>query len=312
MAQPTNTFSAFDAVGNREDISDLIANVSPYDTPVQSLIGTGEATATLTEWQSDTLDAADGANAVIEGDDAVGDSISPTTRLRNTLQTSDKVVIITTIQERVNKAGRESEVNYQVMKKAKSLKTDIETILTSNQARDAGSDTVARKLRGLEGWYATNTSRGTGGANGTDTAAATDGTQRALTESLLKTVQQTAYTNGASIKAAICGPFNRTQISAFTGGATKFFNVQDKRLIATLTMYESDFHILKIIPDRFTRDRTLHLIDPEYLRVLWLEPLTSQNLSITGLTRRKQLWGTYTLEVGTERAHAVVADLTTT
>jgi len=312
MAQPTNTFSAFDAIGNREDLSDLIANVSPYDTPVMSLIGTGEATSTLTEWQSDTLDAADGGNAVIEGDDATGDSITPTTRLRNTLQTSDKVVIITTIQERVNKAGRESEVNYQVMKKAKSLKTDIETILTSNQARDAGSDTVARKLRGLEAWYATNTSRGAGGANGTDSAAATDGTQRALTESLLKTVLQTAYTNGASIKAAVCGPFNRTQISAFTGGATKFYNVQDKRLIATLTMYESDFHVLKIIPDRFTRDRTLHLIDPEYLRVLWLEPLTSQNLSVTGLTRRKQLWGTYTLEVGTERAHAVVADLTTT
>lgn len=312
MAQPTNTFSAFDAIGNREDLSDLIANVSPYDTPGISLFGSGEATATLHEWQSDTLDAADGANAVIEGDDAVGDVITPTTRLRNTLQTSDKVVITTTIQERVDKAGRASEQNYQVMKKAKSLKTDMETIVFSNQARDAGSDTVARKLRGMEGWYATNVSLGAGGVVGTDSVAAVDGTQRPLTEALLKTVLQTAYTNGATIKVALCGPFNRTVISGFTAGATKFYNVQDKKLIATVTVYESDFHMLKIVPDRFVRDRTLHLLDPEYGKVSYLEPMQMQDLAITGLTRKKQIFVTYTLEVGTERAHAKVADLTVT
>lgn len=311
MAQPANTFSAFDAVGNREDLSDLIANVDPYDTPAMSLLRTETAKATLKEWQSDTLEAANLANAVIEGDDAVGDVIAPTVRLRNTLQTSTKVVIVSTIQERVDKAGRASELSYQIMKRGKRLKTDMEGIIMSNQARDAGSDTVARKLRGMEAWYATNVSRGAGGASGTDTTAATDGTQRPFSEALLKTVLQLGYTNGANLKYAMFGPFNRTQMSAITGGATKFYNTQDKRLIATITVYESDFHVLKIVPNRFTRDRTLHLLDPEYAAVAWLEPITMQELAVTGLTKKRQMWGSFTLQVDTERAHAVVADLTT-
>lgn len=311
MAQPTNTFSAFDGIGNKEDLSELIANVDPYDTPFMSLVRTETAKATLKEWQSDTLDAADGANAVIEGDDATGDAITATTRLRNTLQTSDKVVIVTTIQDRVDKAGRSSELAYQIMKKGKALKKDMETILLSNQARVAGNDTTARLLRGMEAWYSSNTSRGAGGAAGGDLTAATDGTQRALTESLLKTVLQTAYTNGGNIKYAMAGPFNRTQISAFTAGATKFYNVQDRRLIATVTALETDFHVLKIVPNRWQRDRTLHLIDPEYAAVAWLEPITMQELAVTGLTKKRQIWGSYTLQVDTEKAHAVVADLTT-
>lgn len=311
MAQPAETFSAFDAVGNREDLSNLIANVDPYDTPFMSLLRTDTATATLTEWQSDTLDAPNLANAVIEGDDTAGEAITPTVRLRNSLQTSKKNLVISTIQEKVDKAGRASEMSYQIMKKGKRLKTDMEGIVSQNQARDSGSDTVARKLRGMEAWYATNISRGAGGANGTDTTAATDGTQRAFSEALLKTVLQLAYTNGANIKYAMFGPFNRTQMSAITGGATKFYNVQDKRLIATITVYESDFHVLKIIPNRFSRDRTLHLLDPEYAAIAWLEPIGMRDLAITGLTNKKLIWGTYTLKVDTERAHGVVADLTT-
>jgi hypothetical protein len=218
LYQPTNTFSSFDAIGNREDLSDLIANVDPYDTPAMSLLRTETAKATIKERQSDTLEAPNLANAVIEGDDAVGDVIAPTVRLRNTLQTSTKIVIVSTIQERVDKAGRASELSYQIMKRGKRLKTDMEGIIMSNQARDAGSDTVARKLLGMEAWYATNVSRGAGAANGTDTTAATDGTQRPFSEALLKTVLQLPAFSfpRQSPEAAIGTPSRRdTRVAAY-------------------------------------------------------------------------------------------------
>lgn len=313
-AVPTNTFQAFQAIGNREDLSEMIYNISPAQTPFMSLIGRDDVENALTEWQTDTLAAVDLANAVVEGDDATNDAVGPTTRVSNYCQTSDKVAVVSTIQNTaIKKAGRKSsEMAYQMVKRGKELKRDAESIILSNQAPAAGSAAVARKVRPLDSWYATNVSNGAGGANGTSATARTDGTQRNISETLVKTVMQLAYVAGGEPKILMVGPVNRVNCSSqLTGGATKFYRVEDKKLIATVAVYETDYGPLKIVPNRFQRDRDAHLLDPEFLAIGYLESPASQDLAISGLTRKKQIWMSYTLINKNEGAHALVADLNT-
>ena len=300
-------------MGNREDLSDIIYMVSPFDTPFQSMAGRATATSTTHEWQTDALPAADGNNAQIEGDDAAAAAVVPTTRLSNRTQISSKTVSVSTIQDSaVDKAGRKKELAYQIEKTMRALKVDIETILTGNQAPVTGNASTATKLRPLCGWYASNDSRGAGGADGTTSAAATDGTSRAMSETLLRTVLTNIYTNSNSFATTIMsGPGQRANLSTvLTGGATKFYSVEDKKLTATVSVYDSDFGPLKLIPNRFQRARDVHVINPEFWAVAWLEAIQMQDLAITGLSRKKQLWGTYTLESRNEAASGVVADLT--
>lgn len=314
MAAPSGTFQSFQAIGNREDLAEAIYNISPADTPLQSMVDREEADAPYTEWQTDSFAAADSNNAVIEGDDATNDTVSPTTRVGNYCQTSDKVCQVSTQQNTaIRKAGRKgTEMAYQMVKRSKELKRDQETILMSNQAPVVGNATTARKLRPLCGWYATNDSRGVGGADGTTSTAATDGTQRNFSETLLKTAMQLCYDAGAEPKILMVGSVNRINASSqLSGGATKFYKVEDKKLVATISVYETDFGPLKIVPNRFQRARDAHLLDPEFLSVAYLEPYQQQDLSVTGLTRRKQIWATYTLKVKNEAAHGIIADLNT-
>ena len=156
MAQPSNTFDTYDSVGEREDLSDVIYNISPTDTPFLSSAAKTQATAVLHEWQTDSLASASTSNAVIEGDEATADSISATTRLSNSCQIMDKVITISGTQEAVDKAGRASELAYQIAKAAKELKRDMEATLTGNQAEVAGNASTARKFGSLGSWVATN------------------------------------------------------------------------------------------------------------------------------------------------------------
>ena len=175
MAQPADTFSSYDAVGNREDLIDTIYNIDPTDVPFMSGIAHVSADGTKHEWQTDSLTAASATNAVIEGDDATTDASTATTRLDNQCQISDKVARVTGTQNAVVKAGRRDEMAYQVTKRVKELKRDMESSLLANNAKVAGNDTTARELAGIESWIVTNSS---GGA--TATAATGDGTDAAL------------------------------------------------------------------------------------------------------------------------------------
>lgn len=312
MTVPSNTFQTYQAVGNREDLSDVITMVSPANTPFLTMIETGKATNTYHEWQTDALAAADGNNAQIEGDDATAGSVTPTVRLGNRCQTSEKVVSISTVQDSGTKsAGRGKEMAYQMEKKMKELKIDMETILTSNQAPVVGNASTASKLRPLCGWYATNVSRGGSGANGTSSAAATDGTQRAVTEAMIRSALTSNYQNSNSFATTIMvSPAQKVNLSTtLSGGATKFYSIEDKTLTATISVYDSDFGPLKIVPNRFQRSRDLHILNPEYWAIAYLEGMQSQDLARTGRNRKKQIWATYTLESRNEAASAVVADL---
>ena len=184
MAVLTNTYLTFSAVGNREDLLDKITNISPTDVPFTTMCGETTAKATFHEFQTDTLATA-AQNAQLQGDDVTFGAASPTTRIGNRTQIMRKEVIVSGTQEAVDKAGRNSELVYQMGKRRDELKRDKEFVLCSNQAPVTGNSATAPQLRPLCGWITTNTDRGVGGANGTVSAAATDGTQRALTLAMI-------------------------------------------------------------------------------------------------------------------------------
>jgi len=312
MAQPTNTFDTYDSIGEREDLSDVIYNISPTDTPFLSSAAKVKATAVLHEWQTDSLAAASTSNAVIEGDEATLDAVTATTRLSNSCQIMDKTVVITGTQEVVDKAGRASELAYQIAKKAKELKRDLEAQLTTNNAEVTGSATAAREMGSLRAWVATNDVMGTSGTSGSvGNTAATDGTQRVFTESLLKTVIKSVWEAGGNPTMVMVGPFNKQKLSGFTGNSTRFDAGADATLYTSVDVYASDFGQLQVVPNRFSRDRDAWVLDMDYWGVAFLRDFTMHDIAKTGDADKKQLLIEATLESRNEAASGVVADVTT-
>ena len=313
MAQVSGTYSKYDAVGLREDLTDIIYNISPTDTPFMSSIAKSKATAVNHEWQLDSLAAASASNAQIEGDEVSFSAPSSTTRRGNVTQIATKSVIISGTLEAVNKAGRNSELAYQISKASKELKRDMETSLCDNNAQVAGDDSTARELSGLGSWLKTNQSAGAGGsAPGTSgTNARTDGTQRAFTEDQLKTVIKSVWDNGGDPSMVMVGSFNKQKLSGFTGGSTRFDPAENKRLVAAVDVYESDFGALQVTPNRFQRARDAFVITPDLFAVAFLRDFSLEDLAKTGDAMKQFLLVEYTLESRNESGSGIVADLTT-
>jgi len=321
MAKQTNAFASYDAVGNREDLTDVIYDISPTETPFVTAIGKTKAKAVLHEWQTDSLAAAVTTNAQLEGDVVAGTASTATTRLQNTCQISRKDVVVTGTQEAVDKAGRDSEMRYQTAKRGKELLRDMESSLAGNQGAVTGGTTTARKLRSLESWITTNTNRNTAatataGANSTaQTAAATDASElRTLTEAMLKNVVQQCFSSGGMTTGKeflMVGPYNKTVVSGFTGRSSARQNIGEQKIQAAANLYASDFGDIRIVPSLFSRERTATLVCPEYAAVSYLRPISRKNLAVTGDSERKFMQAEYTLEMRNEAAFGVVADLNT-
>ena len=312
MAQPTNTFDTYDSVGEREDLSDVIYSISPTDTPFISSAAKTKATAVLHEWQTAALAAAATNNAVIEGDEATLDAVSATTRLSNSSQIMDKTVVITGTQESVDKAGRASELAYQIAKKAKELKRDMEATVTGNQAEVAGNSSTARKFGSLGAWIETNDDLGASGSSGgAGNTARTDGTQRAFTEAQLKSVIKSVWNEGGDPSMIMVGPFNKQKLSGFTGNSTRFDAGADATLYTSVDVYASDFGQLQVVPNRFSRDRDAYILDMNYFAIAFLRDFSMHELSKTGDSEKRQLLVEATLESRNEKASGLVADLTT-
>jgi hypothetical protein len=314
MAQPTNTFDTYDAIGIREDLQDVIYSISPTETPFMSSAAREQVKNTFHEWQTDALAAAVTNNAVIEGDDATLDAASATSRIGNYTQIMDKTVVITGTQESVDKAGRASELAYQIAKKSKELKRDIESTLLTNQARAAGNSTTARTFGSIGAWIATNDNLAGDGTsptanNGSD--ARNDGTQRALTEDMLKEVIKNVWNAGGNPSVVMVGPFNKQKISGFTGGSTRFDASEDKTLYTSIDVYSSDFGDLEVVPNRFSRDRDALVLDMDYWSVGFLRDFTMHELAKTGDAEKRQLLVELTLISRNEAASGGVFDLTT-
>lgn len=317
MSVPSGTTQTYQAVGRREDLTDVIHDVTPTDTPFMSAIQKGSASNTFHEWQTDALAAADGTNKVIEGDDATNETMDPTVRLGNYTQIMDKVVQVSSSQRASNNAGRGDELSYQLQKRSKEIKRDMESRLTGNYASASGNATTARECAGYEAWIQTNDSRGAGGSNtafsGGIQAAATDGTQRVFSETLLKDVLQLCWENGADPSMIMVGAFNKKQASGFTGIADAVRETGNKRatIVGAADVYVSDFGQLDIVPNRFSRSRSALVVDPSMWKLCYYERFKTVDLAKTGHSDRKMLSVEFTMEACNEKGSGCVADLTT-
>jgi hypothetical protein len=320
MTAPSGTYQAFQAIGNREDLTDAIYNLSPTETPFVSMAAKVKAKSVLHEWQTDELAAA-AKNSNIEGDDSAVNTAVPTVRLTNRLQIFKKTIQVSGTQEIVDKAGRDGEIAYQLMKRGKEIKRDIEFGLTQNQASSAGSASSPRQLASVESWLNTNrTSVGTGTAQTTfgfssgDTAAPVDSTVTgSMTESNLKNMISEAWSQGGSPTVVLVGPGAKKKISSFAGIATLYreagTTAKGTRIIGAADVYVSDFGEHRIVPSRFSRDRTVLILDMDYWAVAQLRGMTKEKLAKTGDSEKWHLLTELTLECRNEKASAKITDV---
>ncbi len=326
MSQTSNTFDTFNAKGIRESLSNVIYNISPEETPFMSNIGRESVKNTFFEWQTDSLAAASTTNAQIEGDDVSSyDSTAATVRLGNYTQVSRKTLILSGTLESVDKAGRRSELAYQLAKRSAELKRDMESIMLTNQAASGGSagvSTAIRKTGSLLAFLKTNTDKGTGGADPSYTtqpnATRTDSLaadQRTFTEAILKSVIQKVWTAGGTPKVLMVGPVNKQRVSGFAGIAEIRKEVTGNKpgvIIGAADVYVSDFGAVSVVPNRFQRERDAFVLDPEYASVCYLRPFQTIELAKTGDAEKRMIVVEWGLKVNTEAAHGLAADLTTT
>ena len=317
MAIATNTFTTFAAKGIRENLANIIYNISPEETPFQSNIGKDSVQNTLYEWQTDSLQAA-ATNAQLEGDDITSyDPVTATVRMQNYVQISRKTVVLSATEEIVNKAGRKSELAYQLAKKGAELKRDMELVMVQSQVASAGSTSAARTTGSVLAFIKTNTD-----TTGTDPSYSTlpnslrtDGTVRAFTETILKNVIQKTWTSGGTPKILMTGPVNKQRVSGFAGIAATRYNIEGGAKPATIVgaadVYVSDFGNVTVVANRFQRERDALVLDPEYASVAYLRPFQQIELAKTGDAEKRLLIVEYGLKITSENAHGLAADLTT-
>ncbi len=314
------TQTTYNSVGNAESLADIIYNVSPQDTPFISAIASVAATGTKHEWQTDEF-AAPTVNAAIEGNDAVLVASTPTTRLANYTQIFTKNGAVSGTQEIVGKKGRDSEMQYQLGKRVVEIKKDMELALIGNQAPSAGSATTARQLRPLAGWIETNINAGTDFEAGTDTEAMEEGTLRDFTEEMLKDVIQQCYEAGGNPSMIMVAPSKKGFISNnFGGSGDKVTTFRSQDSITTgnvVEIYQSDFGLLDVVPNRVMKSATaalnnedkVYVLDTNYWAVANLRELQYINLAKTGDSDKFQLIAEITLEARNEASSGAVFDL---
>ena len=311
MAQPTNTFDTYDSVGIREDLSDIIYNVSPEETPFMSKSAKTTAKNTLTEWQTDSLRAS-AANAHIEGDATTAEARTATTRLGNYTQIFKNAVVVSDSDDSVDNAGRSKEIAYQTLKIAKEQKLDIEKALFDNNARVAGSATAARELAGAPVWLTSNTVKGSGGAdaNGTGTNARTDGALTAFSQTKFDTVMQSIWESGGNPDTVYLSAFQMNKALGFTGNNNQRSAVQagDERVIKSLAVYVTPWGSVEFMPSRENRSRDVFIMQDDMWEIATLRGTKNVALAKTGDNTTRQVVTELTLCAKNQAANGGIFD----
>jgi hypothetical protein len=317
MAQPSNTFDSYDAVGIREDLSDVITNISPEETPFHTKSAKSRARNTLHEWQTDSLRAS-AANAHIEGDATTAEARSATTRLGNYTQIFKNAVVVPDTDEGLDKAGRAREIAYQTLKIAKEQKLDIEKALFDNNARAAGNSTTARELAGAPAWLTSNTDFGANegaDATGDGTDARTDETTTliAFSQARFDGVMQSIWENGGNPDTVYLSAFQMNVALGFTGNNNQRSAVQagDERVIKSLAVYVTPWGTIEFMPSRENRSRDVFIMQDDMWEVATLRPTKNVALAKTGDNTTRQVVTELTLVCKNEAANGGVFDNTT-
>lgn len=323
MAVAANTFQSTSAVGNREELSDVVSSISPEDTPIYSMIEKIKFKTTHPEWETDDL-AAPAANIQLEGDEYTFGATTPAERMGNYTQIMRKEGIISGTQDATDNAGNVEQVKYQKLKKGVELRKDAEFAIVDTNASVAGA---AREFGSLPTWLETNVSRGASGANGGFssstglTTAPTDGTQRAFTKTIMDDVMQQGYTEGANFKHVFCSPYVKSVFVTFMSDSNvaqfryAASNGKNNSIVANADVYEGPFGKVMIHPNRVMAGgaglaRNVFFVDPEYLQFGWFRKIKEdKQVAKTGDAKKFVLIGEGGLCVKNEKGLGVAADV---
>ena len=317
MTQPTNTFDSYDAVGIREDLRDVIYNISPEETPFLSACKKSKATNTYHEWQTDSLRSS-AANAHIEGDATTAEARTATTRLGNYTQIFKNAVVVADTDEGINKAGRAKEIAYQTMKMAKEQKLDIEKALFDNNARAAGNSTTARELAGLPSWIVTNIDEAgdATAATGDGTDARTDGTAAAFSQTRFDGVMQSIWESGGKASSVYLSAFQMNKALAFTGMNNQRSTIGaavggNNAVVNAMDVYVTPWGTVNFIPSRENRSADVFIVQDDMFEVAELRPMKNTQLAKNGDNTTRQIVCELTLVSKNEKASGAVYDNTT-
>jgi hypothetical protein len=320
VAKVTNAFTTYNAVGNREDLSNAIYNIDPFDTPVMSSIRRRNVKNRIFDWQTEHLPLVDGNNAQQEGFLLANSAATPTVRLNNVTQISKRDASVSGSQEEVDAAGKGSEMAHQMALISKVLKSDMEFITCSRQGRVDGDDTVptARKTEAFPHWVARavdkNSATGTTVAgvvtglpvaSGDAWAAIAAGSQISVSETMLNDAMQAAYTNGASPTIWVLPPGPRRTVSSFTGRSTTQVLVGKTEVVSTVDIIATDFGRIKVMPSRWVPTDLGLLIDPDYAAIAYFRAFRQYLLARVGDAETRMIVAEWGVEMRNPLSHIV-------
>tara|TARA_Y100001938_G_scaffold146981_1_gene227136 strand:- start:2644 stop:3594 length:951 start_codon:yes stop_codon:yes gene_type:complete len=308
MAKISNAFDTYSAQADREELSDIIYNISPMQTPFLSSVGKSNVSNVVFDWQTESLPTPS-SSGKLEGFELSRSASTATVRESNVCMISSRDATVTGSQEASDAAGKNSEMAHQLALMSKALKRDMEEALVGNIAKVSGSASAARQTRSLETWYQSNVNKASDGANGSASSARTNGTRRDLTEAMVKDVQQQCFSNGAEPSILMCGPYNKSVISGFTGRSQARQFVDANVVEASVSIYSGDFGELRVVPSNRSREQAVHLLDPEFAGVAYLRDFETIDISTIGDAQTKMIVVEYGLEMKNEAAHGIVADV---
>jgi hypothetical protein len=316
MAKVANAFTTYNAQANREDLSNAIYNIDPFDTPIMSAARRRNAKARTFDWQTENLPTVDTDNAQIEGFELARTASTPTVRLSNVTQISKRDATVTGSQEASDPAGKSSEMGHQMALKSKVLKSDIEAILSGRQARNDGDDATARRTEAASHWIARGRDRNNVQGNAvigykvglplvsTDAfAAVAGGNQVAFTEVMVGDAMQSAYGNGAAPDLLIVPPAIKRTVSTFEGRASTQVLVGKTEVVATVDIIATDFGRIKVIPSRWIATDTALLIDPQYIAVAFFRNFRQFPIAKIGDAETRMILAEWGVEMRNPMAH---------
>lgn len=303
------TYQTYTEIGIKEDISDIIGNISPRKTPFSSSISNEKVTQPLYQWQEDSLRAVSATTAV-EGADSSEITVTPTVMRSNyTAIFSEAVKVSGTVQS-TQAYGRAKELAYQMSKTAAALKRDVEHAYVGTAAvAAAGTSSTARVTASFHAQVT---------GFGTSTFASQSGnvfymnTAVALTEAVMTSAIQAAYTAGGDPTRILVTPSNSLVLAGFALASNKYRTIQtgsnDKTLVNAVNLYVSPFGEQVVELDRFLKAKSTLIYDPDMWSQATLRPWTRENLAKVGDSERMLLVGEFGLKHKNYSASAIVID----
>lgn len=321
MGQPAGASNTYGLVGLREDLEDIVYDISPMDTYCFTNFSKSTATATRHDWTRDSLVAASSTARMAEGDDFSALTVVASQKLSNYLQINRKDFVISRTADKVNKAGRKQETAYQTIRKSKELKRDIEAAILSGNTASAGTIASPRSSAGMEVWiYGDNhvlalqtTGSTTIPNGGLPTTAATDPTSvTAFVETGLKSALQQAWSMGADTDVILLGPTLKNKLDAFTGIATRFRNVEagaQAQIVGAADVYVSSYGSHKVIMSRYCRASVVFCLDTTTWGLAWLDPIQKTTMAVSGDNTKTMIVGEWTLVCKTPEANTKLTQM---